>query len=347
MSFRFKSFAFVLVLVFSSLSCSKKVDSPDELPVLSIATWHHNAKAAYSMIFDDFCFDAVHGIYTHAADEAKLRNIPFGFGIVAGSCDKKEWGIARKLLVNGHEPINHSFSHKCAVYGEGWCEDLWGETDINKEIDQARQLITENTGFKPSFFIFPYDTYTPKMIEHLKSAGYLGTRGGQKKHVNTSKFTDTFKLNFDVKAPPESADLQGYSLNQYVDKAIESQGFAFREFHGVNDNSWGMTPLEELQDHFDYLVGKRNSFDVWIANISVVIRYHNAREHCKLMIDQHNESVWFQALPSEAVEFCPLGQPLTILSDKPNLHIVDDRGNTVESINGAYEIKAGVRYDIR
>lgn len=310
-----------------------------------VTTWKYNAKGAYSIIFDDYCMKA-DGIQTHAAPEAEKRGLVIGFGVVTGACDDNEWLRAREMIAAGHEVINHSHTHRCGELRTPWCTDVWSDADIQEEIDQPTNLIYSHTGVRPTFFIFPFDLFTAGKVEHLRHAGYLGTRTGEKRRLTAADFTDPFsQLNFDVKFPPESAQDQKYGLNEYVDEAIAKGQLAFREVHGVEDESWGRLPLGELRDHFDYVQTRVKSYDLWMATISNIIRYNQARRSCKLDSGIDAIGAWIR-LTGDAPE-CSSGIELSLVFNRSkNLELLDHTGVKVGQINGTYTLSTGKIYRI-
>lgn len=310
-----------------------------------VAPWKHNAKGAYTIIFDDYCFDEAHGIQDYAAPEADKRGIKIGFGVVAEACDTEEWAKARSMIANGHEIINHSYSHRCGSLQTPWCTEVWTDDEVTQEIDQAAAEIAQHTGVKPIFFIFPYDLHTPAKIEHLRNQGYIGTRAGQKQALNPPGFTDPFALNFDVKFPPESIDGQGFTLNEYIDAAIAKGELAFRAVHGVNDQSWGTTSLQELREHFDYIQVRNARYDLWTDTISAIIRYDQARANCLLHTGVADGVQWMKVTGNTAT--CPHHTELSFILQLPkNSRIMDEQETPVPLINNTYTLKAGSTYRV-
>lgn len=311
-----------------------------------VATWKYNARGAYSVIFDDYCLDGVTGIQDHAAPEAEKRGLVIGFGVVTGFCDANEWQRAREMIAAGHEIINHSHTHRCGELRKPWCVDIWHDEDVDEEIDQPANLIEANTGVRPEFFIFPFDLFTRGKVNHLRGAGYLGTRTGDKKKLTSAHFKDPFaELNFDVKFPPESRSSQGFGLNEYVDQAIAKGQFAFRELHGVEDQSWGSLPLKELLNHFDYLETKVKTHQLWMAGISEIIRYNQARRLCSLHSGVDEQGAWIMLWGDLPV--CREGVELSLVfSTREQLQLTSRDNQSIGQINGTYTLRTGEAYHI-
>lgn len=326
--------------------------------VYRFSDWKYNSRGAYSIIFDDYCFDEAFGIRTIADPEAAKRDLRFGFGVVTDFCDNTEWQAARRMISNGHEVINHSHTHRCGQYHAGWCEDVWGQDDFDVEIDGANTLIAEHTGHEPGFFIFPFDLSTPAMIDHLQAQQFIGSRTGEKQALNNANLPDHFRLNFDVQFPDDQKSLQGYSLNEYVDIAIKKGALAFREVHGVQDQSWGSTGRTELLDHFDYLQAKRDSGELWVETISPILHYSQAKKDCHLHTSQvdnkadadvtasNHSAQWLRIICPlySNPKILPTGTELTVEFSGRNLQLKDASGTPVKTVNNSYTLTIGEHY---
>lgn len=311
-----------------------------------ITTWKNNARGAYSIIFDDYCIEGTQGIQDHAAPEAEQRGLVIGFGVVTSYCDAHEWQRAREMIAAGHEIINHSHTHRCGLLSAPWCVDVWSDTDVDKEIDQPAKLIEANTGHYPTFFIFPFDLFTPAKIQHLRVSGYVGTRAGQKRQLTSADFSDPFtQLNFDVKFPPESVSEQRFGLNEFVDMAIASGQLAFREVHGVADQSWGHLSLEELTNHFDYVRAKVQSNELWVATISTIIRYNQSRRLCHLQAGVDSQGGWMQITGDDPI--CHSGVELSVVfPDAAGVQLKTPRGGLLHVVHGTYNLAVGETYRV-
>jgi hypothetical protein len=199
-----------------------------QTPTASFATWKDNRKAAYSIIHDDYGDATTVGISQYADSMAYNRGIKLVFGAITSACDSSDWTIARQMIKNGHEAINHSHNHRCAVRMD-WCTNVYTSADYAVELDTSTALIERGTGYRPRFFINPYDLSTESIIEHLKSLGYLGVRAGTQEQLNSKDFSDFYHLNYHVYAPTSNLA----QLNQAVTDAIAEEGFGLKMRHGA------------------------------------------------------------------------------------------------------------------
>jgi peptidoglycan/xylan/chitin deacetylase (PgdA/CDA1 family) len=268
----------------------------------SIATWLGNAKGAYTIVHDDLCSYESH--YAAAYEELGAVELKAAFGAIAGSCSES-WDKIKKLKDAGHEIINHSWSHTdLKLSADTPAQDA---SDILKrEVDESTALINSKLSEQATlFFIFPYDSHNPQAVDRVRAAGYLGARAGKRGSLNPAEFSDSFSVGFDVYGPSnsmykklgvcgtenitqdgngktvgESEACRRYVLNQYVDDAIAQNGWAVRELHGVEDNSWEQVPLSDYQAHLAYVKSKVTSGALWVAPPSAVLRYRQARDAC-------------------------------------------------------------------
>jgi Polysaccharide deacetylase/PA14 domain len=251
-----------------------------QAPSVSFATWKDNRKAAYSIIHDDFGDATTVGIGKYADTIAHNRGIKLTFGAITSVCDTSDWNLARRMISHGHEAINHSHNHRCAVPLD-WCTDAYGPADYHIELDTSTALIERGAGHRPRFFINPYDLSTDSIILHLKQLGYLGDRAGTQEALNTKNFTDFFHLNYHVFSPTTTLA----QTNQAVTDAINAQGYAIRELHGVGDDSWGMISLANYRAHLNFVRQQIVAKKIWSATLSEVVTYKMQRDAFNVMIN--------------------------------------------------------------
>jgi Polysaccharide deacetylase/PA14 domain/Secretion system C-terminal sorting domain len=239
-------------------------------PTVSYATWKDNAKAAYTIVHDDFGDGATSGIAKYADGIAYSRGIKFCFGAITSQCDGNDWSDARRMRGHGHEAINHTHSHRCS-YQPGWCasNNIYSSRDFSVELDGSTNLIEQNVGERPRFFIHPYDLSTSQVLDRLKSLGYLGARSGSQGALNNPYFNDFFHLNYFVHDPNSNL----YQLNQAVQSAVSSGGYLMRELHGVGDGSWASVPVSDYQSHLDFVKQQMDAGNLWSATASEAITY--------------------------------------------------------------------------
>ncbi|MCH2109513.1 MAG: polysaccharide deacetylase family protein, partial [Polyangiaceae bacterium] len=236
-----------------------------------VALWRNDATAAYTIFHDDTCNDSVDHQFTQADPALAERGLVASFGAIAEDCEERGlWNSLEELRQHGHEIANHSYSHLNLTLSS---------TDLNQEIEQAHREFEENLAdFSPSFFIFPFDAFNDSLVERLRGLGYLGARAGTR-GTNTSNFSDGLRIKFDVYGPGYSIYVgapatpcvsvnsgddwdetteacRSYILNQYVDDVISVGGYGLREFHSLDGEGWEPLPLNEYEEHLDYVAQK-------------------------------------------------------------------------------------------
>jgi peptidoglycan/xylan/chitin deacetylase (PgdA/CDA1 family) len=252
-------------------------------PSTSIATWKNDAKGAYSFIHDDYGDNAVLGINNYADTIARNRGIKFTIGAITASCEgnPKMWTDAIDMINYGHEIINHTHNHYCAVRRDAWCTTgLWAEPsteDFATEMTHSTQLITSKTGTTPRFFIYPYDLFNDAANAHLKSLNYIGSRTGTYDGDNTSNFAPDaqgfFKTAFYVKTLDNNGDIQAIDLNKWADHASTNNVWVNREMHNVGPTGWGRITVANYRDHLNHLQTEVAANNLWVGTISEVLTY--------------------------------------------------------------------------
>lgn len=255
---------------------------------VEIATWRDRATAAYSMIHDDMCDYGVRGIHLHAVPALNARGLHAGLGPIVAECEAQGlWGEVEAADAAGHEIVSHSYTHPEITVA-----------NAPKEVVEAKAAFEQHTAKPVTFYIFPYDFWTPETVAAVGAAGHLGARAGNRDDndgfeappINSAAPGADLAIEFDVwprtyskYALYREADI----LSVHVHNAVERGGWAVREFHSVipdaespEGHGFGPVPLSIYEAHLDFLVDAWRKGIVWTANPSTVIRYRHAREAC-------------------------------------------------------------------
>jgi peptidoglycan/xylan/chitin deacetylase (PgdA/CDA1 family) len=299
----------VLGVLLGALACSPEKGSPAVVSGASarVTPWRAGADAAYSIIHDDFCDWTTFGLQDYAVPELEERGLRAGFGAIAARCAERNfWPVFDRVVGSGQEIINHSMTHARLT-------DVG--TDLAMEIDGAAQLIADNVpGVRIEFFIFPFDAFDDRSIEHLRASGYLGARAGVR-GWNGSEVEDPLRLAFDAYGPAYSlyepdvtAGRVTDILGQYVEDALERGAWAIRELHGVEDNSWEPVPLEEYRAHLDQVAAHVATGRLWMDVPGTITRYVQSRRLCGTPEATGTRLTW----RGRAAECAKFKAPLTV-----------------------------------
>jgi peptidoglycan/xylan/chitin deacetylase (PgdA/CDA1 family) len=247
------------------------------ITVEGVSTWRGNATAAYSIIHDDACDYTLDSLFTVADPELTARGLRAGFGAIVERCQERPgvWAEVEKLVSHGHEILCHSWTHPDFVA-------TMPLPDLSVEIDQATNVLAANIpDQKLQYFIFPYDSFSQAMIDHLGTIGYTGARAGGK-GVTPADFTDPLREDFDVYNDENSIYYPQFSdvLKAYVDAAISQGGWAIRELHGIDDQSWEPITTADYTAHLDYVKAQVDAGALWVDTPSTVGHYRFARQYC-------------------------------------------------------------------
>lgn len=342
-----------LCFIFTSFSLITQAQSPSGY----VADWKNDAQGAYTIIHDDYGDPGVDGIWQYADTIAYNRGVKFTFGAIAGSCENNRningysnpYGYAQNVMMaqHNHEIISHSHTHQCAV-GAGWnpCDGsggiYWGEQpnspDFTRELVTAHNSITNNTGFAPVYYIFPYDRFTHAANDKLKELDYIGSRTGWDSpfasdagfhrngyenndlasfYPDADGFFRTGVQVFDDNDNNSSVTNQVNVLNGEVDNAIANNMWANRELHNVGPTGWGSVRIDAYRQHIDYLKSKVESGELWVGTVSEIITYQiqKLKYSGSKVYDAPNEKIyvnWATQNPQYNVNVANYLAPLSI-----------------------------------
>lgn len=309
---------------------------------VSITTWKNDALGAYNIIHDDYGDAGVDGIWQYADTIAYNRGVTFTTGAITSSCEESRningyanpYEYAKEVMIeeHGHELINHTHNHTCALAlswcgGEGWA-DL---EEYSVEIDQSTTSIFNHTGYQPRFFIYPYDQFSDGANDQLKDLGYIGSRSGwNSNQAESSPYHrngyDTYDL--DDFYPDEDGffrsavviglnDVTGEAdqLNENAQLAIDQGVWVNRELHNVGATGWGNVPVADYRNHMDFLQEKIASNELWVGTVSEILTYQiqklNYSVSAKYYADDYYAKVVFEKTDFDVKSYL---SPLTFKS---------------------------------
>jgi len=253
-----------------------------------IAVWRDDASSAYSMVHDDMCGPALSGIHENAVPALAARGLGAGVAPIVDECEKAGlWSEVADAESKGNEIVNHSYTHPEIA-----------PDNVATEVVGAKAGFEEHTANPVTFYVFPYDYWTPETLAAVGNAGHIGARAGNRDDndgfdnppINANDDSNDLEVEFDV-WPRTYSKYALYLANDilpvHVWNAIERNGWALREFHSViadgsNADSQGFGPitLSDYEAHLDFLVQAFKANKVWTAPPSAVIKYRRARQAC-------------------------------------------------------------------
>jgi hypothetical protein len=272
------------------------------------------------------CDSTVAGIYNYALPQLMARGIHAGAGVIAGECDDDDgWAKVAEEEQKGMEIVNHSFTHPNIDTG-----------NMQHEVAEAKALIDQHIQKPVTFFIFPFDFFTTETIAKVMSVGHLGSRSGVRDGhdgfsmppIAAKDPSDDFAVVFDVWPRAFSKYALYYPedvLQEHVWKAINSGGWAMREFHSVMPdaadpaaNGFGPVTLSIYTKHLDFLQKAWEKNYLWTGAPSEVIRYRHARTACKASVS--GTTVKFDANSSDCTKYAtPISVIVKTANDIPRL----------------------------
>ncbi len=277
-----------------------------EISDLQVAKWKGNAKAAYSIVHDDFCA----GSFQDSGQvkywrELSNRNLVAGYGVIVSFCNSAYYAEMQKMVAAGMEMINHTYSHPAP--DKGFANGLLSPgVNLDQELKTSHQVLHSH-GFDASYFVFPLDKSNDSILRTIADEGYKGARGGSNNQINSANLNNNddlapFKANFDCFNIHQTGEgncskhretqIPQEILKRFLDDAIANGGWALRELHGIEDNpdlaiqdpstsdSWGWVSLQEYRDHLDYVKSKVDSGEVWMDTPTHVTLYWASRAYC-------------------------------------------------------------------
>jgi hypothetical protein len=305
-----------LILLAAMTACvDDSADTQDtNTPSANVATWKGNAKAAYSIIHDDFCAKpfASSGIVKHW-HELTDRGLVAGFSAIVGACEFRPdyYDEMHKMVNAGMEIINHTYTHP-STQG-GFDTGLWSDNvDWQHELHDSNTTLHSHGLSDISYFAFPLDIATKPnpaaklppalsalddnaLLREVQSMGYKGARGGRPASINPAEMEITlddltpFRANFDCFNIHQAGEKRCSKydgpavtvLNKYLDDAIRNGGWALRELHEIGENDyWGWLSLQEYRDHLDYVQEKIRTGQIWMDTPTKITLYWASRAYC-------------------------------------------------------------------
>jgi hypothetical protein len=291
-----------------------------------IATWADDAKAAYSFVHDDYCGAQLHGIQENALPALAQAGVRAGIGAIAGECeDNSAWDLLALAESTGNEIVSHSHTHVNITTG-----------NASTEVAGAKAMLDQHSMKPISYYVFPYDFFTPQTIAAVAAAGHIGARAGLRDDndgfnnppINSADPVKDMETEFDVWPRSYSKYALFFPeemLKVHIFNAIERGGWAMREFHsvmpdGADPTQHGFGPIE-LTPYKSHLAFLRDAWDkgvLWTAPPSEVIRYRHARTACKASVS--GDMITYDTSMADCVTYAtPISVIVTTATDVPRI----------------------------
>jgi hypothetical protein len=211
------------------------------------------------------------------------------------------------------------------------------------EVAMAKEAFDLQLERPVEFYIFPFDFWTPETLAAVEAAGHIGARAGNRDDndgfenppINPPEPGNDLEVEFDVWPRSYSKYASWFPediLTRHVWYAIDSGGWAVREFHSVSEEEeppqdgsqgFGPVPLSVYEDHLDFLNEAWATGYVWTAPPSTVIRYRHARTACKASVS--GSTIEYDTSDPECSQFAtPISVIVETANDVPGLEAIQD-----------------------
>jgi hypothetical protein len=290
--------------------------------------WKYDRIGAYSIQFDDWCGHSTHGIYDRGLKDFKALGIVGSIGINTSGCTDLEWQQAQEFLNAGFSIFNHGAEHKYPDVPTWENPDSIVITwDNDEQLGDSNDLIAEKlNGYRPEIVATPNDIMTTDIINYIKEhPDFIGARApnfidqtwvpssGVNRRQNvkpcpqgsvcTNHFEpmDPYFLKNDLYGPYSS--FSGNSLVEYLNYAVQYEGWALQYTHGIDDESWESITLAHWEAFIIRLEAAIEEQKLWIATPETIVRYHHATLNCLTLGDQNIPYGWLYKI-DDSNEFC-------------------------------------------
>lgn len=238
----------------------------NDLPV-QVAKWLNGKKGAVSLTFDDGSSKQ----RTLIIPELNKRKLRGTFFLIKSYFDKRwdKWENWLPVIAQGHEIGSHSVTHPPL--------SLRSELIVRKELIDSKVALQRYLKLK-EVVVFAYPgSNSNAMNDRICAEYYLGSRSSGHRVISA-----TPKSLHSLPSIPWVSKSNAEYFNQWVDRAIKSNGWIIELCHSVNGQGWEAPALSVLVTHFDYLESK--SSELWVAPMGEVIKYIILRQLATITI---------------------------------------------------------------
>jgi peptidoglycan/xylan/chitin deacetylase (PgdA/CDA1 family) len=241
-----------------SSNCSDMISRCFDTANAKLAKYKADKQAAASYTFDDG--------YQTSFDIARLfesLDLRASFYIVAGIVQNEEWEKWKSLAERGHEIGTHSMTHTIDLGNPTLTDE-----QLDVEITQAQNLITQRIGIQPKVFAFPWHSYSARS-RTLALQTHMAIRSPS---VDDTDYTLSF---FDQDHYPDFAQTLA-AVNEELRNSVANGGWYVAAGHGLDGNGWSPVTTQLLTDHLNFALGFASN--LWIDTYANVARYRLCRK---------------------------------------------------------------------
>lgn len=210
------------------------------------------------------CIDMGMEIGSHSASHSEFpTNAASKFWRVLRNVAAEELKLEYVSYILGETGRNVMFSGK---------RKLCPSSQVESEIALSKETLErELAPYQVSSFAYPRGSFTKSIENIVRRSGYSSARSTVVGLNNPGKM-NLFSLKCKVWRRYTNLD----TMNQWVDRALETGTWLIELFHRVTDDLVSpheTCPLSQLKAHLDYAVGK----DVWLDTERNVVAYVSER----------------------------------------------------------------------
>ena len=292
---------------------------PVESADVYIAPFKDNKKMALSFMFDDgesSVYTGVMPLFEKYGYRASISVIAGQVVSVSGNPERGSWEEWKDAASRGFEIVSHGMNHRDAK--------TLKPSDFKLEIDDAKTMIEENVGKKVYSYVFPLDSFSPEVLEHVTRL-----------HP-AAREPDYLRLFYDrsVDIMYGGTKFSVDTANRLVDIGINRHLWLIAECHGLdikNPHSYKPLTADFLDKHLAYV--RAHSPDVWVDTFGGVFEYLLLRKGTQVVRKDVVEGQAEVVLHNVSVK--EMARPLTVV-----LKVQDDVNTVVAQTLDGGALKA-------
>ena len=290
----------------------------------NVSDVYGDAEAVVTIISDD-------GFYTTAVNLDEIfgkRNLKC---TVAGAItivepDLDSW---KALLQNGNiDLVSHSYNHIRMEDGREISQDV---DALKHEIVDADKWYEDTFGHEQIVFVCPENQMCEIGYQILGENNFWAVRRGHRGYNPLSPEEGTEEGNwFNLMVQGIQDDGVDLSVrNGWVDTAISDNVWLIEMWHNVmpeEDGGYQTILIPDAEDHLDYIKGKADNNDIWVATFDEAVKYIREKQNVNVVAYIDGDELHIYAeLTDDEMSYDTFNHPLTVHIDMPEgSSIADD-----------------------